>query len=503
MPTRSKHIAALGIASAHEGAFMKFGFSFRLMLVYFLIIGGLAWFIVHKAFDILDTSVSQAAEGVMVDSANLVAELVSQDIEDGKINLDRIRFLIPAYLERNINAQIYSVLKQKPDMQIYITDDQGTVLFDSAGRVGGEDFSQWRDVWLTLQGLYGARSSPTNPEQIIATTEDKTMYVAAPIIHNNKIIGVVSLYTEVKNLDPFVLLANRNITQYAFIVLAISLLFGWLLTWLFSRSIHKLVAYADAIGSGEKIPPPKLREPEFKRLANAMDGMREELENKEYVENYIHTMAHELKSPLTSIRGATELLQEDMEPAQQIKFLGNIQDSTQRMTQLVERLLALASVEKRHKLENVETFLLKPAIKKILAERKQKIQSKNIQIKNATPDKLKVTGEKLLLEQAIANLLDNAIDFTGQGGEIEVTATNENGQYKITVTDNGPGIPDYAKEKVFDRFFSLPRPDSQKRSTGLGLSFVHEVMILHHGDVSLKNILSKGVTAKLEWPLTF
>lgn len=479
---------------------MKISFSFRLMLVYFLIIGGLAWFIVHKAFDILDTSVSQAAEGVMVDSANLIAELVSQDIEDGEINLERIRFLIPAYLERNINAQIYSVLKQKPDMQIYITDDKGTVLFDSAGRVGGEDFSQWRDVWLTLQGLYGARSSPTDPGQIIATTEDKTMYVAAPIMHGNKIIGVVSLYTEVKNLDPFVLLANRNITNYALIVLAISLLFGWLLTWLLSRSIRKLVTYADAIGAGKKIPPPKLREHEFKRLANAMDHMREELENKEYVENYIHTMAHELKSPLTSIRGATELLQEGMDPERQQKFLGNIQDSTQRMTKLVERLLALASVEKRRELENVETFLLKPAIEKLLSERKQKTNEKNIQFKNAIPNKLEVTGEKLLLEQALANLLDNAIDFTGQGGEIKINASNQNGQHKITVTDNGPGIPDYAKEKIFDRFFSLPRPDSQKRSTGLGLSFVREVMALHQGKIMLKNYSVNGAEAVLIWP---
>ena len=480
---------------------MKIGFSFRLLLAYFLIIGGLAWFIVHKAFDILDTSVSQAAEGIMVDSANLVAELVSQDIEDGKINLERVRFLIPAYLERNVNAQIYTVLKQKPDMQLYITDDRGTVLFDSAGRIGGEDYSEWRDVWLTLQGLYGARSSPTDPDQALATTEDKTMYVAAPIIDDGKIIGVVSLYTEVKNLDPFVLLATSQITTYAFIVLAISLLFGWIITWLLSRSIHKLVTYANELAAGKKITAPKLREHEFSQLANAMDHMREELENKEYVENYIHTMAHELKSPLTSIRGATELLQEDLAPERRKKFLGNIAESTERMTQLVERLLALASVEKRRKLENVEAFQVKPAVEKLISTCQQKINNKQIQVEIEISDALVFSGEKLLIEQAVSNLLENSIDFTGQGGVINIKAQQQNGKQEITISDNGLGIPDYAQEKIFDRFFSLPRPDNQKRSTGLGLSFVLEVMSLHHGEVTLTNLANKGVAAKLVWPV--
>ncbi len=472
------------------------------MLAYFFIIGVLAWFIVHKAFDILDTSVSQAAEGVMVDSANLIAELVSQDSLDGKINLDRVRALVPVYLQRKINAQIFSVLKQKPDMQIYITDEKGRVLFDSTGQFAGEDFSNWRDVWLTLNGLYGARSSPTDPNQAIATTEDKSMYVAAPVVVDKKIIGVVSLSKEVKNLDPFVLLASRQITTYALIVLTISILFGWLITWLLAGSIRKLVAYADDLGAGVKTQPPKLREHEFKQLASAMDDMREELENKKFVENYIHSMAHELKSPLTSIQGATELLQEEMDPARQKKFLGNIQDSTQRMTQLVERLLALASVEKRRELENVETFLLKPPVDHLVALRQHRIEEKAIEIKNKIQSDLQVSGEKLLIEQAIANLLDNAIDFAGKPGEIRIDATSVNDQYQITITDNGPGIPDYASEKIFDRFFSLPRPDSLKRSTGLGLSFVKEVMALHQGQVRLINPDGGGVIAYLIWPHT-
>lgn len=479
---------------------MRIGFSFRLLLVYFLIIGGLAWFIVHKAFDILDNSVRQAAEGIMVDSANLVAELVSQDVEDGHINLDRIRFLIPAYLDRDVNAQIFTVLKQRPDMQLYITDDQGTVLFDSAGRYGGEDFSKWRDVWLTLQGLYGARSSPTDPGEPISTSQDKTMYVAAPIFDQGRIIGVVSLYTEVKNLDPFILLASGQITTYALIVLLISVLFGWILTWLFSRSIHRLVRYANELASGDKVKPPKLREYELRHLADAMDHMREELENKAYVEEYIHSMAHELKSPLTSIRAAAELLQGDLDPAGRDKFLANIEDSAQRMTRLVERLLALAGVEQRRELERVETFPAAATLEKILLEKQPLADTRQLRLSLEVQQGLQLAGDKLLLEQAVTNLLDNALDFTGEGGRITLSAACADGMQTVTVVDNGPGIPEYARAKIFDRFYSLPRPGNRQRSSGLGLSFVREVMALHQGTVTLDNLPEGGVAARLEWP---
>ncbi|MBL3064063.1 GHKL domain-containing protein, partial [Klebsiella pneumoniae] len=101
-----------------------------------------------------------------------------------------------------------------------------------------------------------------------------------------------------------------------------------------------------------------------------------------------------------------------------------------------------------------------------------------------------------LLAQALGNLLDNAIDFTPQGGEIALAAEKRNEEVQLSVIDNGCGIPDYALERIFERFYSLPREDGHK-SSGLGLAFVREVARLHHGDINLHNRPEGGVVATL------
>lgn len=112
-----------------------------------------------------------------------------------------------------------------------------------------------------------------------------------------------------------------------------------------------------------------------------------------------------------------------------------------------------------------------------------------------------VTGEAFLLRQALNNLLDNAIDFSPSGSEIVLTAKIEGPTLTLCLRDHGPGIPDYASERVFERFYSLPRPASGKKSTGLGLPFVREVAALHGGSIHLDNAGDGGAVATLTLPL--
>ena len=474
----------------------KLSFSFRLIIAYFLIIGALAWFVVNKALDTLDTSVRQSAEEVLVDSANLLAELIGQNLSNGQTDTSFLQNLIPAYLHRAVNARIYRVAKTRPDTQVYVTDASGKVLFDSTGKHLGEDFSQWRDVFLTLKGRYGARSSPANSDK--PHERNKIMYVAAPVYHQGHIIGVVSVSKRMSKLDQFTLIATRQISTYAVAVLLASLLFGGLITWWLARSVRRLAAYADNVSAGKKAPPPTLGEKELNHLALAMDKMRRELDGKEYVENYIHPLAHELKSPLSGIRGAVELLEEHPPAEQRQRFLSHIEDSSRRMINLVERLLQLARVEKRQKPDTVQPFNLHDTVNTLFDQRREPADKKHITLTNELPTDFTVTGDPLLLEQAIANLLDNALDFT-ESGSITVTGGSNAGQYRITVSDTGAGIPANMLDKVFDRFVSLPRPDTRKRSTGLGLSFVREVMVLHDGKVALASREGKGTTVTMTW----
>ena len=103
------------------------------------------------------------------------------------------------------------------------------------------------------------------------------------------------------------------------------------------------------------------------------------------------------------------------------------------------------------------------------------------------PQDAMVEGDPFLLRRALSNLLDNAIDFSPQGSVVSMQLQVKRRSVEITVSDHGPGIPDYAQDKVFEKFYSLARPHSQKKSTGLGLAFVKEIASLHHGRIELDN----------------
>jgi two-component system sensor histidine kinase CreC len=109
-------------------------------------------------------------------------------------------------------------------------------------------------------------------------------------------------------------------------------------------------------------------------------------------------------------------------------------------------------------------------------------------------------GNAFLLQRAIANLLDNAIDFSSDGGRIEVSLVALARSVTLVVRDFGAGIPDFAINKVFEKFYSLARPHTKRKGTGLGLAFVREITELHQGRITLSNAEGGGACARLELP---
>jgi len=111
-----------------------------------------------------------------------------------------------------------------------------------------------------------------------------------------------------------------------------------------------------------------------------------------------------------------------------------------------------------------------------------------------------VRGERVLLREALVNLLQNALEFSPDGGEVTLTVRGQDGRVEFTVADRGPGVPDYALPQVFDRFYSLPRPGGSRKSTGLGLALVREIAHLHGGGAALANRAGGGACATLWVP---
>jgi two-component system sensor histidine kinase CreC len=468
----------------------------RIFLVYFFFVGLAGWYVLSTVMDEIRPGVRQSTEETLVDTANLLAEILRDEVKAGRLQQSRLPELLQSYGQRQLQAQIWGVAKTQVNHRIYVTDAQGIVLLDSTGAAVGQDYSRWNDVLRTLRGEYGARSTKEDPSD----PDSSVMYVAAPIKDGTQIIGVVSVAKPNRTLQPYI---ERSQTRLAWLgggLIVLGLLIGALLSWWLSAALRKLTRYAQAVSAGQRAELPSVRGGELAQLAEAIERMRTELEGKAYVERYVHTLTHELKSPLAAIRGAAELLEGEMPAAQRQRFVANIEQESARMQQLIERLLHLAQVEQRQGLEEQVEVPLRALIDALLQAQMARIEAASLQIENHVCAGLSAVGEAFLLRQALANLLDNALDFTPAGGLIRFDAENRAGQIELRVFNQGEAIPDYALARLSERFYSLPRPGSGRKSTGLGLNFVEEVLQLHGGALVVGNV-EGGVEVRLTLPI--
>lgn len=462
----------------------------RLLLGYFLIVAIAAWFVLSIFVQEVKPGVRRATEGTLIDTATLLAQVGRDDLLSGAAQNGRLAQAFSQLHQRPFRANISGIHKVRNEYHVYMTDAQGRVVFDSTGKALGEDYSRWNDVWKTLRGDYGARSTQINPDDPQSTV----MYVAAPIVDRGKIIGVLSVGKPNSAMAPVIHRSERRILWAGAALLGIALLIGLLVAWWINRSISSLSRYADSVTTDAPLPLPDPGSSELRKLAQALENMRIRLEGKNYIEHYVHALTHELKSPLAAIRGSAEILAEQPPPQVAARFVDNILVQNARMQSLVEKLLEQARLENRVEITSGSVDI-DALFTRLSAARAALLAAKNITLtsQNALTA---VEGDEDLLEQALGNLLDNALDFTPEGGCIELAAREAHKKVQLSVTDSGSGIPEYAHTRIFERFYSLPRENGLK-SSGLGLAFVQEVARLHHGDIQLRNREEGGVEALL------
>ena len=481
---------------------MKIGL--RVLLGYFLIVALAALLLGNVFVQQVKPGVRQAMEDTLADTANLLAELATDDMLAGRIADGRFAERVRAMTRRDLDARIWGEHKRRASYRIEVTDARGIVVFDSAGREVGRDNSRWNDVYRTLRGQYGARSTRDDPDDEASTV----MYVAAPIRGaDGRIAGVLTVSKPNRSIQPFIARSQQVILRWGWVLLGSALLVGLLASWWLSRQLAALRRYADAVAAGQRasLPAHGIDRPagEFADLGRALESMRLQLEGKQYVERYVHSLTHELKSPLAAIRGAAELLEGPLPEADRARFAASIGVQSRRMAGMVDRLLELAALEHRQRIEQPQPVDPGALLREVAGDAGAHAHARGVRIDVDAGDGLPLLrGDPFLLRQMLANLVDNAIDFSPAGGVVEVRAATEAGALRIEVADRGPGVPEYALERVFERFYSLPRPDGGARSSGLGLNFVAEVAQLHGGTATLANRDDGGAVATVRLPFS-
>ncbi|HBA85790.1 MAG TPA: two-component system sensor histidine kinase CreC [Verrucomicrobia bacterium] len=471
----------------------------RIFICFFLIVAAGFYYLVDWIADDLKPRYLEAMEESLVDTATILAVMVGQSTPDASaLKPDHLHAVFEEASQRPLQIHIYSLTKRQVDLRVYIVDTNGIVQFDSAGGGDeGKDYSLWNDVYLTLKGRYGARATRSHPDDPASSI----LYVAAPILVKGQLAGSLTVCKPTVSSNLFLASAQRKLAVAGTLAGLAVILLGLATSAWVTLPIRRLTAYAEAIRDGRPAKLPPLGRSEIGIMGRAMEDMRVALEGKEYVERYVQTLTHELKGPLSAIQGALELVQEEsMPPPKRTQFLENARRESLRIRQMVDRLLLLSSLESRRALRDLTELDLAQVLQDAEEALAPLLASKSLRLSRQVHAPTLVRGERFLLFQAVYNLLQNAIGFAPGGSEIAITLTVADSSIELCIRDKGPGIPDYALARVFERFYSLPRPDTGRKSSGLGLAIVREIAGLHQGSVCLENAPSGGACATLLLP---
>ena len=472
----------------------------RILFGFFLITGLAGFFVLRIFMAEVKPSVREVMEDMMVDTANILAELASDDLanldklprlpDQPAPTLDSGRFAthVNNYARRPIDAKIWGLSKQSLDFRVYVTDARGKVVFDSTHGSVGADYSQWRDVALTLRGQYGARST----RDVQQDERSSVMYVGAPVLHNGEVIGVLTVAKPTATVQAFIDRAERKIFISGLWLLGLSAAVGVLVTLWVVWSIRRLRQYANQIEAGKKVPVPNVPG-ELGDLAQAMEAMRLRVEGRDYVEAYVRALTHELKSPLAAIRGAGELLQEPLPEPDRQAFAADVLAQTQRLQTMVDRLLELSKLEQRQTPQAPQQLVLNEFLTSFMPLAQAGRPQAAIEL-IANGDTSHVLADPDLLALALNNLLDNAAAFAPPGSTVTLEARDQ----VITVADQGPGVPDFAMPQLGNKFFSTVRPDGVTKGSGLGLAIVQQIMALHGGRMVVRN-MEPGLRVELQF----
>ena len=218
--------------------------------------------------------------------------------------------------------------------------------------------------------------------------------------------------------------------------------------------------------------------------------------------DFVANVSHELKTPLTSIKGFVETLREgaleDKEHA--VHFLHIIQEHTDRLNNLINDLLDLSYLESKGSALAKEQVKFKDLVDKVFSDFGVSIKKKSIAVKNLIPSDMSVLADKAKIEQVFTNLIDNAVKFNKEKGELVIACREEAGKIVVSVQDSGIGIPVKDLPRIFERFYRVDKARSRELGgTGLGLSIVKHIVELHNGAVGVES--TEGIGSRFWFTL--
>ncbi len=461
----------------------------RLLAVTLLVVFLPVWWMHREAVRFFDRFSSRAQEEHMRETAFAAGELLRRmprDLPGEWIRLDDTLRLIAA--------------RDQTRFRVY--DRAGTLRIDTGLPAGATPAAN--DVPATVASALGGRYKAS--WELTSDRKFIWYHCAEPVLDGDEVVGVVYVSRHTNPIIQAVSQMQRNQQTAMFAALGLAGAASVLLAWTLTRRLRRLARGAAAVagGAAQTLEPLSGRD-EIAELSRAFATMTDELARRNrYNREFVSTTLHELKAPLTAIRGAAEILQHGAgeRPDAREKFLASILHQSDRMTRLVEELNLLTRVDAEASAAPREAVDVCALLRGVAERAELAFEPPRARLVPEVPSEpLVVTAHAAQLEQVVLNLLDNAFRYTPEAGEVRLAARAAGDRVVVEVADNGPGIAPSNLPKIFDRFFTTePKGLRREYGSGLGLAIAKAIVEGQGGVISAASEPGRGAVFTVSLP---
>ncbi|MDU2557562.1 MAG: HAMP domain-containing sensor histidine kinase [Anaerococcus prevotii] len=390
-----------------------------------------------------------------------------------------------------------NIFYRSNDTQVQILDNSGILLFDSlASDLIGNTIDS-PDVKSAIEGKQNSTKYKRE------STGESVISLSYPLVSANQQVGIIRLTSSMDKVDKRISYDTFWYVIFGILVSLAALIVSFFAASSFVKPINDLIEVSEKLASGDYTAKAYIRgNNEITELANTLNSLSENIIIREDMKNdFISSVSHELRTPLTSIKGwAITLQAQEMQKNEDMlnQGLKIIEDEGDRLSMMVEDLLDFSRLSSSSFKYDKEKLDMVELSKQVHTQLYPRTQSQNIEFNFITVYKeIPVFADKNRMKEVLINIIDNAIKFTSENGQIDLIIDQEDGNVLITIKDNGEGIKEDEIAFVASKFY---KGSSSKSQTGLGLSICEEIAKAHGGKLVIKSKYGVGTSVTVQIP---